>query len=288
MFYPQKILCPVDFSPQSGAALRVAGGLAGIFGAELTVAHARQIELPLYFTKAQVEMLKAQMRRSGKASRAYLEDFAAKYVPAGFSYSLLVMEGDPVAAILKSLTESRAGLLVMGTHGRTGLTRIRMGSVAESVLRQVSLPILTVGPHVRPSASRGTIRRVICPVNYSDLARRALDHAVAIAEKAGAELIVTHVLESSAEAKDAEKERETLCGWLPNDMRDRCTLREVVRRGHAAEQIILETQDSEADLLVIGAQRCSFLGSLLFGSTTESIIRGAPSPVLSVIAPEPK
>jgi nucleotide-binding universal stress UspA family protein len=101
-------------------------------------------------------------------------------------------------------------------------------------------------------------------------------------------LIVTHVLEGSANTEDPVKDRENLCGWLPNEMRDRCTLREVVRTGHAAEQIILEAQDSRANLLVIGAQRRSFLGSLFFGSTTESIIRGSPAPVLSVIAMEPK
>jgi nucleotide-binding universal stress UspA family protein len=288
MFEPQRILCPVDFSSQSGAALRVAGGLARIFGAELTVAHARQIEVPLYFTKAQVGMLKAQMRRSAKASRAYLEDFAVQYVPAGLAYSSLVLDGDPVAGILKTVQETRPGLLVMGTHGRTGLARIRMGSVADSVLRQASLPVLSVGPHVPASVTRGSVRRVICPVNYSNLARQALNHAAAIAEKAGAELLVTRVLEDPAQAEDAGKERETLCGWLPSEMRDRCALREVVRTGHAAEQILFEAKKSKADLLVIGAQRRSFLGSLLFGSTTESVIRGASAPVLSVIAKEPK
>lgn len=284
MFDPRRILCPVDFSPQSGAALRVAGNLAHAFGAEVTALHARQIEVPLYFTMNQVSALKSQLRKSAKASREFLENFVAEYLPEGVTYSLAAPEGDPVAEILKAFQKTRSGLLVMSTHGRTGLTRLRMGSVAESVLRQVSVPVLTVGPHVRASLTRGSIRRVLCPVNYSPLAKTALEHAAAVAEMTGAELRVTHVLEDASQTPDAEKARQILCDWVPAPLRDRCTLHEVVRQGQAAEQIIMEARDSRADLLVVGAQRRSFLGSLFFGSTTESVIRGSSAPVLSVIA----
>jgi nucleotide-binding universal stress UspA family protein len=262
----------------------VGGNLARAFGAELTALHARQIEVPLYFTMTQVTALKSQLRKSAKASRDYLESFVAEYLPEGVTSSLAAPEGEPVAGILKALKETKSGLLVMSTHGRTGLTRLRMGSVAESVLRQVSIPVLTVGPHVRASATRGNIRRVLCPVNYSPLSRHALEHAASVAEKTEAELLITHVLEDASQTPDAEKARQVLCDWVPGPLRDRCSLREVVRHGHAAEQIILEARDSRADLLVIGAQRRSFLGSLLFGSTTESVIRGSSAPVLSVIA----
>jgi nucleotide-binding universal stress UspA family protein len=282
MFEPQRILCPVDFSPQSGAALRVAGGLARAFGAELTVLHASQIEVPLYFTVAQVSALKSQLRKSAKASRAYLESFVARHLPAGPSYSLLLPEGDPVAEILKALKKSRDVLLVMGTHGRTGLSRIRLGSVMESVLRQMTGPIVTVGPRVKPTAGLGKIRRVLAPVDFSEPAREAFGYAATLAEKTGSELVALHIVEEPSEGQ-GKKMEGVLCDWVPPEARAHCHVREMVQEGRAAERVISEAKSSRADLIVQGAIPRGYWGALIFGSTTEAIIRSAPCPVLSII-----
>ena len=281
MFKLERILCAVDFSKHSAAALRVSGGLAKAFNAEVIVLHAQRLEAPEYFTVAQIKSLNAQLRRSLRAARQYVDSFTAKNLPAGLEHSTLIVESDPVEAILRTLKASRADLLAMGTHGRRGLARLRLGSVSESVLRQAARPILTVGPGVRQLASLGTFRRVLCPVNFSDLARHSLEYAVAIAEKTGAELIVTHVLEEGAQQPASA--RQALCDWIPRDVRERCSVREVVRSGNPAEQTLLEVEQSRADLLVMGAQHRDVLGSLLFGSTTERIIRSAPCPVFSAV-----
>jgi len=283
MFKLERVLCAVDFSKHSAAALRAAGGLAKVFNAEVVLLHAQRLEAPEYFTVAQINALNAQMRRSLRAARKYVEDFAAKNLPPGLEHSTVIVEADPVDAILRTLKESKADLLAMGTHGRTGLARLRLGSVSESVLRQATRPLLTVGPRVRPSASLGTFRRVLCPVNYGELAHRTLEHAAAIAEATGAELIVTHVLEETAKPPETEAARQALCDWVPGGVRERCSVREVVRSGHPAEQTLLEVEQSQADLLVIGAQHRNVLGSLLFGSTTETVIRSAACPVFTVV-----
>ncbi len=281
MFKLERILCAVDFSKPSAAALQGSGGLAKAFNAELIVLHAQRIEAPDYFTVAQIKTLNTQLRQSLRAARQYLDRFAARSLPGGVEHTTLIAEGDPVEVILRTLKESKAGLLSMGTHGRTGLSRLRLGSVSESVLRQATRPVLTFGPGVRPSTSLGTFRRILCPVNYSDVARRSLEYAVALAEKTGAELIVEHVHEEVREP--AQAARQTLCDWIPQDIRERCSVREVVRSGNPAEQTLLEVAQSRADLLVIGAQHRDVLGSLLFGSTTERIIRSAPCPVFSAV-----
>jgi nucleotide-binding universal stress UspA family protein len=277
-------LCPIDFSEHSKAALQVAGGVAKAFGAEVIVLHAQRLEAPVYFTVAQVRSLKAQLRRSARTGQAYVRDFAGKHLPGDVALSVQLAEGDPVSAILRALKAVRPGLIVMGTHGRTGLTRIRLGSVTESVLREVAVPVLTVGPRIKPAAALGNLRRVLCPVNYGDLARAAFEHAAALAEKTGAELIATHVIEHAPEEElPLERARQTLCDWVPPEVRGRCSVREVVRQGHPAQQIVAEAKNSRADLLVVGAQPRSFLGTILFGSTTELLIGNAPCPVLSVI-----
>jgi nucleotide-binding universal stress UspA family protein len=119
-------------------------------------------------------------------------------------------------------------------------------------------------------------------VNYSDLAREALADAAAVAEKAQAELAVIHVVENAAGPDEREPHLQ-LCDWISADVRSRCTVKEVLRQGSAAEQIVAEAKASRADLVVVGAHPRSFLGTILFGSTTELVIRKAPCPVLSVI-----
>jgi len=194
-----------------------------------------------------------------------------------------VVEDDPVAAILRTAKKSKAGLVVMGTHGRTGLAKVRLGSVMESVLRQADVPILTVGPGIKSAASLGAIRRILCPVNYTRLAESAFAHARILAERTGAELILIHIAEQSTQGQGLAEARRALCDWVPPDARERCSVKEVVRQGNSAEQIVAEAKSSGADLVVIGAQPHESLGAMLFGSTTEAVIRRSPCPVFSVV-----
>ena len=283
-FELKRVLCLIDFSEHSAAALQVAGGVSKAFGAGILVLHAQRLEAPVYFTVAQAQALKAQLRRSARAARAYILKFAEQHLAEDVARSVLLVEDDPLCAILRALKDSRAGLVVMGTHGRTGLMRIRLGSVTESVLRQVAVPVLTVGPRVKPSPSLGTIRRILCPVNYTDLARQACAHALALAERTGAELTHLHVLENGVgEGQSLDEFRQRLCEWVPEEMRNRCPMKETIRQGAPAPQIVEEAKSSRADLMVVGAKPRSFFGTILFGSTTENVIRNAPCPVLSVI-----
>lgn len=119
-FPQQYILCPLDFSQHSMAALRVASGIAGAFRAEIIVLHVQRFESPLYFTAARTQALTAQLRHSFRAARAHLAKFAEEYRPDGLPRSIQVAELHPVLAILQTCRQSAADLVVMGT----GLTRI--------------------------------------------------------------------------------------------------------------------------------------------------------------------
>ena len=109
-FQPQRILCPVDFSQHSVAALKIAAAIAGAFAAEVIVLHAQRFEPPLYFTAAQTRALKTQLRRSVRAARAYLAGFAQEHLPLGLSHSIRVVEADPVQAILAAAAEPAPGI----------------------------------------------------------------------------------------------------------------------------------------------------------------------------------
>ncbi len=279
----KRILCPVDFSEHSARALRLAGAVAEAFGAEVVVLHAQQIELPIYFTVAQTEGLRAQLRKNERAARSYFDKYVNEHLASSIKRSVVLKEGDPVAEILAALKDYQAGLVVMGTHGRTGLTRVRLGSVMESVLRVAEVPVLSVGPRITSPPAGATFRRVLCSVDLQSRDRQICEYAAKFAEKTGAELIVLHVVEKTLGDSPDEEIRQKLCEWVTPGIRGRCTVKEIIRRGNAPEQIVKEAEGSGADLVVVGAYPRRTIETTLFGSTTETLVRIAPCPVLTII-----
>ena len=135
--HAHKILFPTDFSPASEDALRWATSLARDSGATMLIAHVE--EPPMAYGGGEiyypVEENRDELRKS--LVQVVPTDHA---VP--FEHILLV--GDPAHAIAETAEKEDCDLIVMGTHGRTGLTRLLMGSVAESVVRRAKCPVLTV------------------------------------------------------------------------------------------------------------------------------------------------
>jgi nucleotide-binding universal stress UspA family protein len=143
----RKILVPVDFSPSSGVAIRHALDFARAFGGTVVVLHAW--EVPVYLRPdltvwaGEVSATLAEQVRVG-AEHA-MRDFAREN---GFYGNELVtcriVQAPPYHAILTAAEEGQFDLIVMGTHGRTGLSHVLLGSVAEKVVRHARCPVLTV------------------------------------------------------------------------------------------------------------------------------------------------
>ncbi len=284
-FNPKRILCPVDFSETSAAALRVAALVARPFDAEVVVLHAQSFEVPLYFTAAQTQSLETQLRKGAKAARAYLHEYAAKQLPTDIRWISVLTEGDPVTVIFREIRNFKVDLVTMGTHGRTGLSRLRLGSVMESVLRQAEMPVVTVGPRIHPAAVPDTLKRILYLVDLKDAAGPGLAHAASLAERTGAELVLLHVVSAGASSAARLGDiRQQLCDWVPPDLPGRCSIQESVRTGDPAAQAVAYIEESRPDLVVVDARPRSVLSSILFGSTTEAVIRNSPRPVLSVIS----
>jgi nucleotide-binding universal stress UspA family protein len=134
------ILHPTDFSENCEFAFRVASALARDYNARLILLHVLPSPMVIYAggpvpaeTWPSVEDVKEKLRSmEGRTQHVRVES--------------LVMEGDPVDMILRAAEETHCGVIVMGTHGRTALTRLLMGSVAESVIRKAPCPVLTAKP----------------------------------------------------------------------------------------------------------------------------------------------
>lgn len=136
----QKILVPVDFGAASAAAVALAGRLADGCGASLTLLHAEAADAPVYFTREQVDALASQRRQHQEQARRYLSAFGHRHTETPFLAEIVMRT--PIDAITEAAQE--ADLVVLGTHGRTGPALWWLGSVAERMLRTLTIPVLVV------------------------------------------------------------------------------------------------------------------------------------------------
>ena len=272
----QNVLCPVDFSDCSAAGVRYAAAVARCQTARLTVLHADRFSAPPYFTQSQVAQLAEQAKQWRAGAKTSLEEFIRAAVGAELPETTWrVVENDPHEAIMGTADAIHADLIVMGTHGRSGVNRLLLGSVAEEVLRMARIPLLAV----RTGLSRVEIpaRRVLCPVNHSPEARRALDLATLVAACFGASVTVLRVGQPRQSGTIPD-----LHSWISDAQRMRCRIDEVTREGNVAQETVMAASESNCDLVVIGARHHRFLDGTLLGTTTERVVRHNPCPVMVV------
>jgi nucleotide-binding universal stress UspA family protein len=142
----KKICCPIDFSDASRAAMAVAADLARRFGASLTLLHAYPVPgftFPDGSVVASARMLQELADQAAKHLGEWRSEAEGLGAPVVASATAI---GEPAVEIVGYAKEHGIDLLVLGTHGRTGLEHALMGSVAERVVRRARCPVLTVHP----------------------------------------------------------------------------------------------------------------------------------------------
>ena len=283
-FHPKLILCPTDFSEPATLALHYGKLLADCFNGRLVVLYADSFSPPPYFTSGQIEDLAKEIGRFKGAAYEHLTRYVKEQIGGSSEVEMAVAENQTVPAILLTAEEKKVDMIVMGTHGRSGFNRLMLGSITEKVLHETDRPVLTIREKKNfKKLSKDSIQQVLCPINYTEVALQALEHAVAISKCFGAELLVLHVIESRSSDVNEEVEHGRLCAWISDDIRSRCSLKEIVRRGDAAEQIIDAASSGGCDMIVMGAQHKAFHDTTVLGTTTVRVTRHAPCPVLTVI-----
>jgi nucleotide-binding universal stress UspA family protein len=295
-----RVLCPVDFSEPSLRALHHAAAVAAWYDAELHVLHVAPPPMPLA-----VPMMVMAARAAAAADPADLLTPARRELDAFVTRAGLprpaipaVREGAAVAAIVRYAGEITADLVVVGSHGREGMSHMLFGSTAERVMHKAPCPVLVVPAHAGEPvvADRVSIAHVLCAVDFSPSSARALALALSVAQENAARLTVLHVIETLSEDEHeahpalAVREhveslerlaRTRLLAAVPREARAWCTVTEVVRVGRAAHAILAEAESRDADLIVMGAQGHSGLGLLILGSATQTVVRRASCPVLT-------
>ena len=148
----QRILCATDFSDTAEAAWGVACDLARTHRSELVLVHAFT-ELPVYPEVAVISVQRVWEEQRLWVQQA-LDQRVAAAVARGLTASAVLETGSAPETIVDTAIEGRADLIVIGTHGRTGLTRLVIGSVAERVVRIAPCPVLVVKPLELREAAR--------------------------------------------------------------------------------------------------------------------------------------
>ena len=141
MFNPKKILVPVDFSDCSKSALEYAVSIAWCFQGTVDVLHVWEAPPAGYQDVQALHWVLDDVRQE---AREELDEFIEATVKTDVAVRPLLQLGDPQEAILRHAAKGGYDLLVMGTHGRTGLAHLFLGSVAERVVRQSRTPVLTI------------------------------------------------------------------------------------------------------------------------------------------------
>lgn len=181
-------------------------------------------------------------------------------------------------------------LVVMGTHGRRGLRRLLLGSVAEEVLRRAHCPVLTLrGQGDTPPAWE--VRNILTPVDFSDASMEALHHAKELAVTYEAQLTLLHAVEEviypSAYGLDMNlpgpEVVEQVEEHLVRIARDEIGYEDVAVEasvGYAPSSILEYTETNDVDLVTIATHGRTGLERMLLGSVTERVVRQAAAPVL--------
>ena len=294
----QRILCPVDFSECSRQAAAYAVMIAGRWGASVT---ALNVLPPI---PASLPAGGAGLFPSFAFTPEDLQEFRDEVDSfvrgTGIDVPLdpVVAEGDAVEVITHMAGHLPADLLVMGTHGRSGLDRLVLGSVTEKMLRKAPCPVLTVPPRAPGASPAVVVRRVLCGVDFSPSSVKALALAESLARRTGARLTVVHVLESASVLETVgmgasgggpgdpdvhAAARRRLERSLSKDARSGGYVSEVVLPGKPSREILRLAAEEHTDLIVLGAHGAR-TGALAFGSTPNHAVREAACPVLTVRA----
>jgi nucleotide-binding universal stress UspA family protein len=204
-----------------------------------------------------------------------------------------VVSAPPMLGILDYAQTAGADLVVMGTHGRTGLDRLLLGSVTEDVVRLAACPVLTVRADAPPA---GAVRRVLAPVDFSPSSWLAVAYAEHLAALFGARLDLLHVVETlpsyglvdipaafpppsrevAAEGREALLDLAREAGGPP------VAVEPHVVAGHPTIALIEAAQALAPDLIVLPTHGRSGLKRMVLGSVAEQLVRRAPCPVLVV------
>jgi nucleotide-binding universal stress UspA family protein len=291
MFPFKKILITTDGSDKTGPSIIYGLDMAKVTGAEVTalcVIDESDYEDPMNTASPDSESVLYQ--QSMKAVGSIVDQGKAK----GLHVRPLVISGIPASEIAQASTDH--DLTVMGTAGRTGISHLLLGSVAEKVIRSANSPVLVVHVGDYLKADRLTIKRILIPTDGSENTTTAITQGIALAKVFGAEVTALSVADQAVTSRSKANEgvgqsslevcREAT-DYVANEGRKLgLTVIPLILTGTPSDEIVKASVNY--DLIVMGTVGRTGLAHIRLGSVAERTVRQAKCPVLVVRAKEAK
>jgi nucleotide-binding universal stress UspA family protein len=281
----KNVLFTTDFSPVSETALHFAESIARRYGSMLTVAHAIS---PLETRMVPPEGWGACQQALDEAAREQMNDLDQRL--GALPHEVFIGHGLVGEVISELIEKTDADLLVMGTHGRSGIGRLLIGSVAEEVFRQAPCPVLTIGPKVAAQAAREAEFKEIIFATGLNPESLAGPYALSLAQEFQARLTLVHIVPEHVEPgtyseRIMEARTRALRGLVPADAELWCHPEYTVKFGAPAAGILEAAAEKHADLIILGVRSAAgHIGAAthVVSATAHSVVSRAACPVLTV------
>lgn len=295
----KNVLFATDFSATSDAALPYAAAICRRFGATLHLFHALSEASLLMMTGGVDYVSMGTIYDDAEDEAKQRLEICAPL--EGIPHRIYVRHGQVWSALARILEQNDIGLIVLGTHGRTGLGKLLLGSVAEDILRHAACPVLTVGPKVSGHAKLLAVpqqghdvappelelRQIVCATNFGKNANAVAQAAVDLAEEFRSRFTFLHVIEDYTQLGrkpgPMEEGLRRLQEFIPPDSTLQYAPELLLDFGPAPERILKVAADREADMIVLGARSSAEVGTSHFPwSSAHYVIAQAHCPVLTI------
>jgi len=276
----ERILVPTDLSDISGRSLKYAKSIARQNQSQLFLVHINQALNPITPPEAvwieeegAQEQLEQQLEQAGEALRS--EGFRAK----AFSVTGAVCD-----KIISLVNENKIDLIVMGTHGRSGLDRLVFGSDAEAVLRKVSCPVLVIGPKAESVKDQvWHPKRVICATTLDSNLASVAAYAYRLSVHYQGAFMLFNIEKPGPIIDDSDwlhfenAFKKNLAG-----LGSSISLRTLLSDNRPGQKIVDVAKEHRADLIVMAARTASVTATHLVSGTVPKVFAEAPCPVMTI------
>lgn len=298
----KKILLPLDGSELAERAIEPALMLAKQVNGKVILLQAPVMDLVVSHPVAGgygVLLPEQSSEQAFEEANQYLDQVQNKYRHPEVTLMKLVLEGDPASLIVDTAIAEKADLIVMSTHGRSGLDRFIMGSVTEKVLQKAPCPVLAL-------RSGEPIQRVLITLDGSGMAESAVQPGLDLARGLGAQPTILRVDNQEAyldqrelneinqlEPGLAEQVMEGFYNRIPDYVKrivaeyeqEEGEIETAVAEGDPADYILRVAADKNSDVIVMATHGRTGLRRWLYGSTTHKVMRAANRSMLIVRPP---
>ena len=274
-----RILLVTDFSPRSEAAVPVAKHLARAYEGSITAVHVMLRDQDLGPNEA---VIGTAEQLTALAEKQMIE-FLANTSLLDFGCHSVITGGPFAESLAAVIEQNQIEVVVLGTHGRSGVGKLLLGSVAQRVFQVAPCPVLTVSMRAQqPRAADGKLKKILYATDMSEASLKALPYALSLVKASDAELLLVHAPEIEDQSRKAG---EDLSELIPAAVRSWCPFEKFVTTGDPAKAIVTLATDCAADLIVIGTEQ--IVEGPLYRvhvplSTAYQIVAHADCPVLRV------